>query len=42
LDPRELARNPLRVGVSMTAKIYLQRSDDDLPNLRTATLRTAY
>jgi membrane fusion protein (multidrug efflux system) len=42
LDPRELARNPLRVGISMTAKIYLQRSADDLPILRTATLRTAY
>ena len=41
LDPRELARNPLRVGVSMTAKIYLQHNDD-LPTLRTATLRTAY
>ena len=42
LDPRELARNPLRVGVSMTAKIYLQHTGDDLPALRTATLRTAY
>jgi membrane fusion protein (multidrug efflux system) len=42
LDPRELARNPLRVGISMTAKIYLDRSDDRLPILRTAILRTAY
>jgi len=42
LDPRELVRNPLRLGVSMTAKIYLDRFDDHLPVLRTATLRTAY
>ena len=42
LDPRELARNPLRVGVSMTAKIHLEDSSEDLPALRTASLRTAY
>jgi membrane fusion protein (multidrug efflux system) len=42
LDPRELVRNPLRLGVSMTAKIYLDRFDDHFPVLRTATLRTAY
>jgi membrane fusion protein (multidrug efflux system) len=42
LDPRELIRNPLRLGISMTAKIYLDRFDDHLPVLRTATLRTAY
>ena len=40
LDAGELARNPLRVGVSMTAKIYIDQSDP--PGLRTATLRTAY
>jgi len=42
LDPGELVRNPLRLGISMTAKIYLDRFDDRLPALRTATLRTAY
>jgi membrane fusion protein (multidrug efflux system) len=42
LDPRELERHPLRLGVSMTAKIYLDRFDDHVPILRTATLRTAY
>jgi len=42
LDTRELARNPLRVGVSMTAKIYLDQFGDAPPVLRTATLRTAY
>jgi membrane fusion protein (multidrug efflux system) len=42
LDPRELAHNPLRVGVSMTAKVHLDQTADDLPILRTATLRTAY
>jgi membrane fusion protein, multidrug efflux system len=42
LDARELARNPLRVGVSMTAKIYLDQPGDAPPTLRTATLRTAY
>ena len=42
LDPRELARNPLRVGISMTAKVYLDETDETLPMLRTATLRTAY
>jgi membrane fusion protein (multidrug efflux system) len=42
LDPRELVHNPLRVGVSMTAKVHLDQTADDLPILRTATLRTAY
>jgi len=42
LDARELARNPLRVGVSMTARIYLDQSGDAPPVLRTATIRTAY
>ena len=42
LDARELARNPLRLGVSMNAKIHLDQFDDRLPVLRTATLRTAY
>ena len=42
LDPRELGRYPLRLGVSMTAKIYLDRFDDRRPALRTASLRTAY
>jgi membrane fusion protein (multidrug efflux system) len=42
LDPRELGRHPLRLGISMTAKIYLDRFADRLPALRTATLRTAY
>ena len=40
LDARELARNPLRVGVSMTAKIYLDQSAP--PVLRAATLRASY
>ena len=42
LDPRELARNPLRVGVSMTAKVYLDPTTNAPPMLRTATSRTAY
>jgi membrane fusion protein (multidrug efflux system) len=43
LDAGELARNPLRVGVSMTAKIYIDQSGDAAPPvLRTATSRTAY
>jgi membrane fusion protein (multidrug efflux system) len=42
LDAQELARNPLRLGVSMNAKIHLDQFDDRLPVLRTATLRTAY
>jgi len=42
LDPGELARNPLRVGISMTAKVYLDETDQTLPMLRTATLRSAY
>ena len=42
LDPRELARNPLRVGVSMTAKVYLDPTTNEPPMLRTATSRTAY
>jgi membrane fusion protein (multidrug efflux system) len=42
LDAHELARHPLRVGVSMTARIYLDQSGDTPPTLRTATLRTAY
>jgi len=42
LDGGELARNPLRVGVSMTAKIYLDQSADAPPMLRTATMRAAY
>ena len=41
LDADELARNPLRVGVSMTAKIHLDQFDDAACRvLRTATLRT--
>jgi membrane fusion protein (multidrug efflux system) len=42
LDARELARNPLRVGVSMTAKIYLDQTTDGPPMLRTATSRAVY
>lgn len=44
LDPEELARNPLRVGVSMTAKIYLDApaGDGGTPMLRTAISRTSY
>lgn len=43
LDPGELAQNPLRVGVSMMAKVYLGDSADvaQPPMLRTATLRTS-
>ena len=40
LDAGELARNPLRVGVSMTARIYLDQPAP--PVLRTATTRAAY
>jgi len=42
LDPQELARHPLRVGVSMTAKIYLDTSTAGPPLLRTATSHTSY
>jgi len=42
LDASELARNPLRVGVSMTARIYLDQPADEPPGLRTATLRSPY
>ena len=44
LDPEELARHPLRVGVSMTAKIYLDTTTGDAgpPLLRTATSHTSY
>jgi len=42
LDANELARNPLRLGVSISAKIHLDQFDDRLPVLRTATLRTAF
>jgi membrane fusion protein (multidrug efflux system) len=44
LDPEELARHPLRVGVSMTAKVYLDTTTGDAgpPVLRTATSHTSY
>ena len=43
LDANELARNPLRVGVSMTAKIYIDQSAAAAPPvLRTAASSTAY
>ena len=44
LDSEELARHPLRVGVSMTAKIYLDTTTTDAgpPLLRTATSHTSY
>jgi membrane fusion protein (multidrug efflux system) len=44
LDPEELARHPLRVGVSMTAKIYLDTTTGDAgpPLLRTVTSHTSY
>ena len=44
LDPEELARHPLRVGVSMTAKIYLDTTPGDAgpPLLRTVTSHTSY
>jgi membrane fusion protein (multidrug efflux system) len=44
LNPEELARHPLRVGVSMTAKIYLDTATGDAgpPVLRTATSHTSY
>ena len=42
LEAGELARHPLRVGVSMTAKVYLDRASERPPMLRTATSRTSY
>jgi membrane fusion protein (multidrug efflux system) len=42
LETGELARHPLRVGISMTAKVYLDPASERLPALRTATSRTSY
>ncbi|HKY19189.1 MAG TPA: HlyD family efflux transporter periplasmic adaptor subunit [Rhizomicrobium sp.] len=44
LDPEELRRHPLRVGVSMTARVEIDQSADRArpPILRTAASRTSY
>jgi len=44
LDASELARHPLRVGVSMMAKVYIDQPAEAPrpPVLRTATSRTSY
>ena len=44
LDAGELARHPLRVGVSMMAKVYIDQPGDAArpPMLRTATSRASY
>jgi membrane fusion protein, multidrug efflux system len=44
LDPEELARHPLRVGVSMMAKVNIDQSagGEPPPVLRTAASRTSY
>jgi membrane fusion protein (multidrug efflux system) len=42
LEAGELARHPLRVGVSMMVKVHLDRGSERLPMLRTATSRTSY
>ena len=44
LDPEELRRHPLRVGVSMTARVEIGQSADQArpPILRTAASRTSY
>ncbi|HJT42013.1 MAG TPA: HlyD family efflux transporter periplasmic adaptor subunit [Rhizomicrobium sp.] len=44
LDPEELRRHPLRVGVSMTARVEIGQSADQTrpPILRTAASRTSY
>jgi membrane fusion protein (multidrug efflux system) len=44
LDAGELARHPLRVGVSMMAKVYIDQLGDAAqpPMLRTATSRASY
>jgi membrane fusion protein (multidrug efflux system) len=42
LEAGELAQHPLRVGVSMTAKVYLDKASERPPMLRTATSRTSY
>jgi membrane fusion protein (multidrug efflux system) len=42
LQADELARHPLRVGVSMTAKVYIDQPGDGPPVLRTATSRAPY
>jgi multidrug resistance efflux pump len=47
LDRGELARYPLRVGVSMTAKVHIDDADAappaaSLPSLRTLALRDSY
>jgi membrane fusion protein, multidrug efflux system len=50
LDPGELAHSPLQVGVSMTAKVYIDQPDDEArsnmtaiarPNTRAPVLRLA-
>ncbi|HKQ44943.1 MAG TPA: HlyD family efflux transporter periplasmic adaptor subunit [Rhizomicrobium sp.] len=44
LDPQELRRHPLRVGVSMTARVEIDQSADRTrpPILRTAASHTSY
>jgi membrane fusion protein (multidrug efflux system) len=44
LEAGELARHPLRVGVSMTAKVYIDQAGDTArpPMLRTATSHADY
>jgi len=42
LEAGELARHPLRIGVSMTAKVYIDQTGDGPPMLRTATSRAPY
>ncbi|HET7085348.1 MAG TPA: HlyD family efflux transporter periplasmic adaptor subunit [Rhizomicrobium sp.] len=45
LDPVELSRYPLRVGVSMTAKVHIDDINpppERLPTLRTVALRDSY